>query len=254
MGKSLRNAVAPDDIYRDYGADTLRLYEMFMGPLDKERPWSTADIVGVHRFLQRLWRNFVDEDDRRFTRRRRSPPTTTRADCCTAPSTRCGTDMAAMSFNTAIARLFELNNHLTTLLQERRRTAARGRGPHGVDGRASRPARCRGVVGAARPRRHDHLRDFPTADAQWLVEDLVEVPVQINSKVRARVEVAVGADAAAHEAAARAEPRIAEMLKGATVPHGQSRPRQDRELRPRLTISPSDFPERFKPGGTGAVT
>ena len=68
MGKSLRNAVAPDDIYRDYGADTLRLYEMFMGPLDKERPWSTADIVGVHRFLQRLWRNFVDEDDGRVTR------------------------------------------------------------------------------------------------------------------------------------------------------------------------------------------
>ena len=62
MGKSLKNAVSPDDIYRDYGADTLRLYEMFMGPLDKERPWNTADIVGVHRFLQRLWRNLVDED------------------------------------------------------------------------------------------------------------------------------------------------------------------------------------------------
>ena len=70
MGKSLRNAVAPDDIYRDYGADTLRLYEMFMGPLDKERPWSTADIVGVHRFLQRLWRNFVDEATGDSPRRR----------------------------------------------------------------------------------------------------------------------------------------------------------------------------------------
>ena len=62
MGKSLKNAVAPDDIYRDYGADTLRLYEMFMGPLDASRPWNTADIVGVHRFLQRLWRNVVDEE------------------------------------------------------------------------------------------------------------------------------------------------------------------------------------------------
>ncbi len=87
MGKSLRNAVAPDDIYRDYGADTLRLYEMFMGPLDKERPWSTADIVGVHRFLQRLWRNFVDEDTgaSRVTDR---PPTSRRDGCCTARSTR----------------------------------------------------------------------------------------------------------------------------------------------------------------------
>ncbi len=72
MGKSLRNAVAPDDIYRDYGADTLRLYEMFMGPLDKERPWSTADIVGVHRFLQRLWRNFVDEETGASARCRRA--------------------------------------------------------------------------------------------------------------------------------------------------------------------------------------
>ncbi len=62
MGKSLKNVVTPDDIYRDYGADTLRLYEMFMGPLDASRPWSTADIAGVHRFLQRLWRNTVDEE------------------------------------------------------------------------------------------------------------------------------------------------------------------------------------------------
>ena len=62
MGKSLKNAIAPDDIYRDYGADTLRLYEMFMGPLDASRPWSTQDIVGVHKFLQRFWRNVVDED------------------------------------------------------------------------------------------------------------------------------------------------------------------------------------------------
>ena len=72
MGKSLKNAVTPDDICRDYGADTLRLYEMFMGPLDKERPWNTADIVGVHRFLQRLWRNLIDEAHRRAARLRRA--------------------------------------------------------------------------------------------------------------------------------------------------------------------------------------
>ena len=112
MGKSLKNAVAPDDIYRDYGADTLRLYEMFMGPLDTERPWNTADIVGVHRFLQRLWRNVVDEETGE-SRVADAPPTTRPAACCTARSTRCATDMAALSFNTAIARLFELNNHLT---------------------------------------------------------------------------------------------------------------------------------------------
>ena len=79
MGKSLKNAVTPDDIFDEYGADTLRLYEMFMGPLDKARPWNTSDIVGVHRFLQRLWRNVVDEDTgavrvSRRAGRRRDPP------------------------------------------------------------------------------------------------------------------------------------------------------------------------------------
>ena len=62
MGKSLKNVVTPDEIYRDFGADTLRLYEMFMGPLDASRPWSTTDIIGMHRFLQRVWRNLVDEN------------------------------------------------------------------------------------------------------------------------------------------------------------------------------------------------
>ena len=61
MGKSLKNSVSPDEIYDSYGADTLRMYEMAMGPLDMDRPWQPDDIVGVHRFLQRLWRNIVDE-------------------------------------------------------------------------------------------------------------------------------------------------------------------------------------------------
>jgi leucyl-tRNA synthetase len=216
MGKSLRNAIAPDDIYLDYGADTLRLYEMFMGPLDKERPWSTADIVGVHRFLQRLWRNFVDEDTgasrvgdqpadddtRRFLHR-------------TIDAVR--NDMADMSFNTAIARLFELNNHLTTVVQ---RTEALPRevaeplvlmvsplAPHVAEELWSRLGHTDTIT----------YEPFPVADPQCLVEDLVEVPVQVNGKVRARILIAAGADAAAHEAAARAEPRIAELLEGATV-------------------------------------
>ena len=61
MGKSLKNGVSPDDIYASYGADTLRLYEMAMGPLDGDRPWRADDITGMHRFLQRLWRLIIDE-------------------------------------------------------------------------------------------------------------------------------------------------------------------------------------------------
>jgi leucyl-tRNA synthetase len=216
MGKSLRNAVAPDDIYRDYGADTLRLYEMFMGPLDKERPWSTADIVGVHRFLQRLWRNFVDEETGALRVTDDTPDDETRRLLHrTIDAVR--NDMVALSFNTAIARLFELNNHLTTLVQERGALPREVAAPLALMVAPLAPHVAEELW--ARLGHDDTLtyESFPSADPQWLVTDSVEVPVQINSKVRARVEIAVGADAAAHEAAARAEPRIAELLEGANV-------------------------------------
>jgi leucyl-tRNA synthetase len=66
MGKSLKNAASPDEICDEYGADTLRLYEMYMGPLDASKPWNARDIIGVHRFLQRVWRNLVDEETGRI--------------------------------------------------------------------------------------------------------------------------------------------------------------------------------------------
>src|SRR5690606_13575419 len=62
MGKSLKNSVTPDEMYAEFGADTLRLYEMFTGPLDQSRPWDTHAVVGVFRLLQRIWRNVVDEE------------------------------------------------------------------------------------------------------------------------------------------------------------------------------------------------
>jgi leucyl-tRNA synthetase len=127
--------------------------------------------------------------------------------------------MADLGFNTAIARLFELNNHLTTVVQQ---TGALPRevaeplvlmvaplAPHIAEELWSRLG-------------HDDTityEPFPVADPACLVEDLVEVPVQVNGKVRARINIASDADAAAHEAAARAEPRIAELLEGATVRH-----------------------------------
>ena len=62
MGKSLKNAVNPDEVCDQYGCDTLRLYEMYMGPLDASKPWNTRDIIGSSRFLRRIWRNYINED------------------------------------------------------------------------------------------------------------------------------------------------------------------------------------------------
>ncbi len=114
---------SPDEICDEYGADTLRVYEMSMGPLDASRPWATKDVVGAYRFLQRVWR----AGGRRGDRRRCGSPTTRvdrrdAARCCTARSPGCAEDYAALRYNTASAKLIELNNHLT---KQRRGTAPR---------------------------------------------------------------------------------------------------------------------------------
>jgi leucyl-tRNA synthetase len=216
MGKSLKNSVAPDDIYRDYGADTLRLYEMFMGPIEAGRPWNTSDIIGVHRFLQRLWRNVIDEetgearvdDDPCADETRRVLNRTIDA---------VAHDMQAISFNTAIARLFELNNHLTQVVQQR------GSAPREV----VTPLVL--MVAPLAPHIAEELwqriggadtlayESFPVADPAFLVEESVEVPVQVNGKVRARIVVPVAADDAGHERLARADEKVAALLDGVAV-------------------------------------
>jgi leucyl-tRNA synthetase len=89
MGKSLRNVVTPDEMCERYGADTFRLYEMSTGPLDVSRPWSTRDVVGSQRFLQRVWRNLVDERTGEVTVVDDEPDADTRAPC-TRRSPGCG--------------------------------------------------------------------------------------------------------------------------------------------------------------------
>ena len=187
MGKSRKNMVTPDEIYRDYGADTLRLYEMFMGPLDASRPWSTADIVGVHRFLQRFWRNVVDEDTGRAACRRR-----TRADDDTRALLHrtidaVRADMGSLEFNTAIARLFELNNRLTQVVAESGQRAGRSGALDGAHARAAHAARRGGAVGALGHSSTVAFEPFPEPDPALLVDDEVEVPVQVNGKVRGHV-------------------------------------------------------------------
>jgi len=216
MGKSLKNAVAPDDIYRDYGADTLRLYEMFMGPLDASRPWSTNDIVGVHKFLQRFWRNVVDEDTGAL-RVSDAPADDALRRVLHKTIAKVGADMASLEYNTAIAGLMELNNTLTKTVQEQ------GSAPREVvDAMVL-------MLSPLTPHVAEELYeklggagqlafiDFPSADPSLLVEDTVEIPVQVNGKVRGRISVAADASQADIEAAARADTKVAELLEGATV-------------------------------------
>jgi leucyl-tRNA synthetase len=211
MGKSLKNAVAPDEIYEPYGADTLRLYLQAMGPLDASRPWETRDVVGMYRFLQRLWRNVVNEETGELA------VLDTKADLDTQRllhSTIAGVrdDMEHLRFNTAIAKLIELNNHLTKL--------------GGCPADIVEPLVLMVAPLAAHVAEelwaklgHDTtiaFEPFPVADPAMLVADTIEYPIQINGKVRGHVTVAADLDTAGVEAAALADDKVMTSLGGAT--------------------------------------
>ena len=152
MGKSLHNVVTPDDVYEQYGADTLRLYEMFMGPLDASRPWNTNDIIGVHRFLQRLWRNVIDEETGEA---RVGPDAGRRRDeAAAAPHDRRGRARHGRPRLQHRDRApVRAEQPLDPGRRRSRRRAGGGRRPARADDCTARAARRRGALGTARSRR-----------------------------------------------------------------------------------------------------
>ncbi|MFE2496231.1 leucine--tRNA ligase [Streptomyces scopuliridis] len=188
MGKSLKNAVTPDEICAEYGADTLRLYEMAMGPLDVSRPWDTRAVVGQYRLLQRLWRNVVDETTGEVT-------VVDTADADIDVDTLralhkaidgVSQDMAGLRFNTAIAKVTELNNQLTKTggpvsrsVAERLVLLIAPLAPHIAEELWRRLGHSDSVV----------HQDFPVADPAYVVDETVTCVVQIKGKVKARLEV-----------------------------------------------------------------
>jgi leucyl-tRNA synthetase len=213
MGKSLKNGVTPDDVIAAYGADALRLYEMFLGPLDQDRPWETQAISGIVRFLQRVWRAVIDEE----TGEARvidepAPEELRRAAHRTVAAMR--DDIEGLRFNTAIAALMELSHDLATEDQGAPREIAEmvvlalaPFAPHMSEELWERLGHSESLV-------HE---DYPVADAALLVSETSSVAVQVNGKLRGVVEVPAGADQETAEAAARAEPRVAAALEGKTV-------------------------------------
>jgi leucyl-tRNA synthetase len=211
MGKSLKNAVSPDEMYDEYGADTLRLYEMATGPLDASRPWETRDVVGMYRFLQRLWRNLIDERTGACTVADvPADEDTTKLLHRTIDVVR--TEMDALRFNTAIAKLIELNNAVTKLDATPRAIAeplvlmAAPLVPHVAEELWRRLGHQETIT----------YHPFPVADAGYLVDDEIELPVQVNGKVRSRIVVAADADEATVEAAALADDKVTALLDGAS--------------------------------------
>jgi leucyl-tRNA synthetase len=204
MSKSLRNVINPDDVVREYGADTLRLYEAFMGPITASAPWNPRDLPGVHRFLQRAWRLFQGEPAEQ------ADPEVERAlHRCIA---KVGADLEQLGFNTAIAAMMEFVNlatkkeaALTRDQGERFAVLLEPFAPHLAEELAAGLGRAESLA----------LAPWPEADPALLAEDTVEVPVQVNGKIRARLQLPAGASREAMEEAAREA--AAEHLAGATL-------------------------------------
>ncbi|WP_280243784.1 leucine--tRNA ligase [Nocardia abscessus] len=212
IGKSLKNAISPDEMCDLYGADTFRFYEMAMGPLDTSRPWATKDVVGAHRFLQRAWRLVVNEETGAL---RVTDATPSEETLRLLHKTIAGVDedFAALRDNTAGAKLIELTNHLTKSY------------PDGAPRSVVEPLVL--MLAPLAPHIAEELWDrlghtaslahgpFPVADPALLVDESVEYPIQMNGKVRSRIQVPADADNATIEAAALADEKIAALLNGA---------------------------------------
>jgi leucyl-tRNA synthetase len=216
MSKSRGNVVNPDQVVREFGADSLRLYEMFMGPLEATKPWSTTGVSGVRGFLDRCWRLVVDEradgialapqvcDD---------SPTDAQLRELHRTIDKVTKDIQSLSFNTAIAKMMEFVNFCTPLERRPRAILEPFVGilspfaPHLAEELWE-------ILGRPAP---VSLATWPAVEERWLKDDTVEIPVQIQGKLRGRVTVPADADADAMKAAAAADPKIAELLAGKQI-------------------------------------
>ena len=212
MSKSLRNVVNPDDVVEEYGADSLRLYEMFMGPLEATKPWQSQGLEGMYRFLSRAWRAIAgDADAKPEFSDEKAPAELLRI--AHQSIIKVSEDIENLHFNTAISQLMVFNNELL-----------------------KNPVRYREICEIFVKLLHPfapHLAEelwailghkpsltfveWPTADASLAVESTVEVVFQVNGRVRARVQIAKDTPNEELEAMAKDTPRIQEYLEGMTI-------------------------------------
>jgi leucyl-tRNA synthetase len=213
MSKSLGNVVDVDEMIDRYGADAVRLYEMFMGPLEASKPWSTASVEGITRFLDRVWRLVVDEDGARSRALADEPPDAGTLRLLHKTIRKVTEDVDALAFNTAIAQLMVFTNEMTKL--ERRPRAAvepfvlllSPFAPHLGEELWNR-------LGHGESLAHE---PWPAWDPALVVDETVTVAVQVNGKLRATLELARGADQAAVQAAALADERVRRYVDGAEL-------------------------------------
>ncbi|MCZ6835988.1 MAG: leucine--tRNA ligase [Planctomycetota bacterium] len=211
MSKSLHNVINPDDVIAEYGADTFRLYEMYMGPLGASIPWNPRDIVGVFRFLQRVWRLVVNEESGELNLQAQIDDEVERALHRTIAKV--ANDIDKLAMNTAIASMIEFTNlatskgGLTKDQLERFAITMSPFVPHIAEELWHKLGRVDTITDAS----------WPTHDESMLQDDEIEIPVQIMGKVRARITMPKDSDQEAIEEAALNNETIKAQLEGKTV-------------------------------------
>jgi len=213
MSKSIGNVVNPDDMVDQFGADAVRLYEMFMGPLESAKPWNTKGVEGVTRFLDRAWRLMIDDDGAVSAALTDDAPAPDGERVLHQTVKKVTEDLDALKFNTAIAQLMVFVNEMTKLDRRPRRLIE----PFVLLLSPFAPHVCEELW-----RRLGHAGSlayapWPTWDPAMVVEDEVTVAVQVNGKLRATLTFPRGADRDAVHAAAMEDPRVQRFVDGAAV-------------------------------------
>ncbi len=214
MSKSRGNVINPDGVVQDYGADSLRMYEMFMGPLESVKPWNTTGVEGVRRFLDRVWRlciSSADESDACLATDEDPSPELLRL--MHKMVKKVTGDLEGMRYNTAISAMMEFCNELTRqkassrILLETLVLCLSPFAPH---------------IGEELWQRLGHKESlayhaWPTYDESLCVDDTVTMAVQVNGKLRAQLELPKGIDQASAFAAARQNANVQKFIDGKTV-------------------------------------
>ncbi len=216
MSKSRGNVINPDDVVKEYGADSLRLYEMFMGPLEQVKPWSMKGVEGVFRFLGRVWRMIIDDRAEEVVLNSAvsdKQPTDQQLRVLHKTIKAVSGDIDRLSFNTAISRMMEFTNFMAG--EDDRPKAVLD--PFVLLLSPFAPHIAEELWQALGHSTSTAYEPWPEFDEALLVEDTVEIPIQINGKLRAKIQVPNGADPATMQAAAESDETIQQQLEGKNI-------------------------------------
>ncbi len=209
MSKSKYNVVSPDSICEEYGADSLRLYEMFLGPLEQSKPWNTAGITGTHSFLKKLWRLYFNDNGAKFTD---AAPTNENLKTLHKTIKKVEEDIENFSFNTSVSTFMICVNELSTqkctskAILEPLAVLVSPYAPHIAEELWSKMGHTASLSTA----------DFPIFDGKYLVESSKEYPISFNGKMRFKMELPLDLSKEEIEAAVMAHEKTQAQLQGRT--------------------------------------